>query len=116
VKARYGSWMMTAFKLLARCKGLRGGVFDLFGRTAERRMERALIVQYREMVMELLPALTADNLAEAIALAQLPEQVRGFGHVKEQAVQAMQVRQAQLLAAFAQAGTKPAPGATPAAA
>ncbi|WP_232729675.1 indolepyruvate ferredoxin oxidoreductase family protein [Herbaspirillum huttiense] len=115
-KARYGSWMMTAFKLLARCKGLRGGVFDFFGRTAERRMERALIVQYRQMVLALLPALTADNLAEAIALAQLPEQVRGFGHVKEQAVQAMQRRQAELLAAFAQAGKKPAPSATPAAA
>jgi len=116
VKARYGSWMMTAFKLLARCKGLRGGVFDFFGRTAERRMERTLIVQYRQMVLALLPALTADNLAEAIALAQLPEQVRGFGHVKEQAVQAMQGRQAELLAAFAQAGKKPAPSATPAAA
>jgi indolepyruvate ferredoxin oxidoreductase len=104
VKARYGSWMMSAFKLLARMKGLRGGALDLFGRTEERRMERALVVEYRQLVLGLLPRLTAANLAAAIELAQLPEQVRGYGHVKLQAVQAMRERQARLLADFDQAG------------
>lgn len=104
LKARYGGWVMQAFKLLARMKGLRGGLLDLFGHTEERRMERELIVQYRQLVLDLLPRLTAANLATAIELAQLPEQVRGYGHVKLKAVHAMRTRQQQLLAVFAQAG------------
>ena len=67
-------------------------------------MERELIVQYRQLVLDLLPRLTATNLATAIELAQLPEQVRGYGHVKQKAVHAMRTRQQQLLAVFAQAG------------
>ncbi len=67
-------------------------------------MERALIAEYRTLVLGLLPKLTADNLALAIELAQLPEQVRGFGHVKLKAVEAMRVRQASLLAALANDG------------
>jgi indolepyruvate ferredoxin oxidoreductase len=102
VKARYGSWMFSAFKLLAKMKGLRGTALDLFGRTAERRMERRLIVEYREMVLGLLPKLDASNHALAIELAQLPEQVRGYGHVKDKAVLAMQARRAELLAQFGQ--------------
>ncbi|WDZ94289.1 indolepyruvate ferredoxin oxidoreductase family protein [Herbaspirillum sp. WKF16] len=102
VKARYGSWMFSAFKLLAKMKGLRGTALDLFGRAAERRMERRLIVEYREMVLGLLPKLDASNHALAIELAQLPEQVRGYGHVKDKAVQAMQARRAELLAQFGQ--------------
>ncbi len=111
LKARYGGWMMTAFKLLARMKGLRGGVLDVFGRTAERRMERALIVQYRTLVLDLLPRLTTDNLPTAIELAQLPQLVRGYGHVKQQAVEHMHARQASLLAAFERAGQPSVPAA-----
>ncbi|WP_044530055.1 DUF6537 domain-containing protein [Herbaspirillum sp. B65] len=111
LKARYGGWMMTAFKLLARMKGLRGGVLDIFGRTAERRMERALIVQYRSLVLGLLPRLTTDNLPTAIELAQLPQLVRGYGHVKQQAVEHMHARQASLLAAFERAGQPSVPAA-----
>ncbi len=62
VKAEFGSWMWRAFKLLAKAKGLRGGTFDLFGYTAERKMERALIVEYRELLAGLLVNLTAENL------------------------------------------------------
>jgi indolepyruvate ferredoxin oxidoreductase len=54
VKAEFGSWMWSAFKLLAKFKGLRGGAFDVFGYTEERKMERALIVEYREMIESLL--------------------------------------------------------------
>jgi indolepyruvate ferredoxin oxidoreductase len=97
VKAEFGSWMWHAFKLLAKLKGLRGGAFDLFGRTAERRMERALIGEYRAMVEGLLPALDAGNHATALELAALPEQIRGFGHVKEQAVAAYHLRKIELL-------------------
>jgi indolepyruvate ferredoxin oxidoreductase len=97
VKAEFGSWMWRAFKLLAKLKGLRGGAFDLFGYTAERRMERALIKEYREMIEGLLGPLDASNHAAAVELAGLPEQIRGFGHVKEKAVAEYRVRKAELL-------------------
>jgi indolepyruvate ferredoxin oxidoreductase len=97
VKAEFGSWMWSAFKLLAKMKGLRGGAFDVFGYTAERKMERALIVEYREMIEALLPALDAGTIAGAVELASLPEQIRGFGHVKEKAVAEFRARKAELL-------------------
>ena len=101
IKAEFGSWMWRAFKLLAKAKGLRGGAFDLFGYTAERRMERALIVNYREVLAGLLVNLTADNYAGSVELASLPEKIRGFGHVKEQAVASYRQDQARLLALLA---------------
>jgi len=97
VKAEFGSWMWSAFKLLAKCKGLRGGAFDVFGYTAERKMERALIAEYRDTVHALVDGLDADNHATAVELAALPEQIRGFGHVKEQAVAEYRLRKDELL-------------------
>ena len=107
VKAEFGSWMWRAFKLLAKAKGLRGGSFDLFGYTAERKMERALIVEYRELLVGLLVNLTAENLATCVELASLPEKIRGFGHVKEAAVATYRHDKARLLAVLAQ-GSKSA--------
>ena len=101
VKAEYGSWMWRAFTVLAKLKGLRGGAFDIFGYTQERRMERALITEYREMIDSLLPTLSADKHATAVALASLPEQVRGFGHVKEKNVAVFRAEKARLLANIA---------------
>ena len=74
--------MLTAFKLLARLKGLRGTPFDPFGRTEERRTERALIDEYRASIEEVLRGLTRQNLALAVEIARIPEQIRGYGHVK----------------------------------
>ncbi|MRX06814.1 indolepyruvate ferredoxin oxidoreductase family protein [Pseudoduganella sp. FT25W] len=102
VKAEFGSWMWSAFKLLAKFKGLRGGAFDVFGYTEERRMERALIGEYRDMVTALIGQLNADNHATAVELATLPEKVRGFGHVKEKAVATFRTEKARLLAQFTQ--------------
>ncbi|HEX5342488.1 MAG TPA: indolepyruvate ferredoxin oxidoreductase family protein, partial [Duganella sp.] len=102
VKAEFGSWMWSAFKVLAKLKGLRGGAFDIFGYTEERKMERALIVEYREMVQSLIAKLNADNHATAVDLAALPEKVRGFGHVKEKAVATFRTEKARLLAQFNQ--------------
>jgi indolepyruvate ferredoxin oxidoreductase len=98
VKAEFGSWMMGAFKLLAKMKGLRGGAFDVFGYTAERKMERALIGEYRQLVES--PGLAAANHATAVELASLPEQIRGFGQVKDKAVAEYRVKKAALLANF----------------
>jgi len=86
VKAEYGSWVWQAFRLLATFKNLRGTKLDLFGWTAERKMEQQLIVAYRQLVASLLQALTAENLSQAAEIAALAEKIRGFGHVKEVAV------------------------------
>ena len=83
VKKEFGPWIFTAFKLLAKLKGLRGGAFDIFGRTEERRIERQLIVDYARQVDELLAGLDGDNVELATRIASVPEQIRGYGHVKE---------------------------------
>ncbi len=98
LKRKFGPAMLTGFRILAKLKGLRGTAFDLFGKTAERKMERALIAQYQASMNEVLQALSADNTAVALELARLPEQIKGFGHVKERNVQAVQAKWAALTA------------------
>ena len=86
LKRRFGSWIQTPLRLLAHLKGLRGTSFDLFGYTAERRMERALIGWYEGLIDELvarLPLQTPDTL---VRLAAAPMDIRGYGPVKEAAV------------------------------
>jgi len=99
-KMRFGPWMMTAFGALAKLKFLRGTALDLFGATAERRTERALIGEYEKLIDELLGKLAADNHAVAVQLASLPEEVRGYGHVKERHLAAARTKWAELLAKF----------------
>ncbi|MEO8312115.1 MAG: indolepyruvate ferredoxin oxidoreductase family protein, partial [Caldimonas sp.] len=81
-KQRFGPWMLSAFKVLARLKGLRGTPFDPFGRNEERRVERELVREYRDSIEELLRALGPANLALATEIARIPEMIRGYGHVK----------------------------------
>jgi indolepyruvate ferredoxin oxidoreductase len=81
-KQRFGPWMLSAFKVLARLKGLRGTPFDPFGRTDERRVERELVAEYRDSIEEILRALGPANLALATEIARIPEMIRGYGHVK----------------------------------
>ncbi len=91
---------MGAFGVLAKLKGLRGTPFDIFGYTAERKTERALIGQYRETVGALLPKLSSENLAQAVAIASIPEDIRGYGHVKERHLASAKAKEAQLLSSF----------------
>jgi indolepyruvate ferredoxin oxidoreductase len=100
IKQEFGPWMMKAFGVLAKFKGLRGTALDIFGYTAERKMERALIGEYRQTVASLLPKLTAENLAQAVAIASIPEDIRGYGHVKERHFKAAKQKEGALLAAF----------------
>ena len=100
LKSVLGPQMMTGFKLLARLKVLRGTAFDIFGRTAERKMERQLIADYRTQIEALLPKLNATTLATAIEIASLPEMIRGFGHVKAANVAKAKLRQSELCAAY----------------
>jgi indolepyruvate ferredoxin oxidoreductase len=99
VKTSFGPWMMNAFRVLAKLRGLRGTALDVFGRTAERRMERQLIADYRAMVEDVLARFERAERIDfdtALALARLPEQIRGFGHVKEESVVSARVRWAAL--------------------
>jgi indolepyruvate ferredoxin oxidoreductase len=79
-------------------KFLRGSAFDVFGKTEERRTERALIGEYEGLVRELLAGLKAENLPLAIELANLPDGIRGYGHVKENNLKAVRVKWNDLLA------------------
>jgi indolepyruvate ferredoxin oxidoreductase len=81
-KRAFGPWMMPVLRGLAALRGLRGSAFDIFGRTEERRTERALILGYEADIALLLEHLSAANLDAAIELASLPEEIRGFGHIK----------------------------------
>ncbi|TDG13421.1 indolepyruvate ferredoxin oxidoreductase family protein [Seongchinamella unica] len=101
MKREFGQWILPGFSLLARLKGLRGTPLDIFGYNAERRLERQLIRDYEEMLDTVLPGLDEDNLEAAVALASLPDDIRGFGHVKEKAVQEVGVRKEALLQKFA---------------
>jgi indolepyruvate ferredoxin oxidoreductase len=100
VKRRYGPWMMPAFRVLSRLKGLRGTVFDPFGRTEERRAERRLVDEYFELVAELSNTLTSENVEAALKLANLPDQIRGYGRVKEKAMTAAALERERLLAEY----------------
>jgi len=100
LKSEYGPWVFTAFRLLKRLKFLRGGAFDIFGGTEERRMERQLIVDYKATIEELLAKLSLSNHALAVEIARVPEFIRGYGHVKEAQLAAAKAKEAQLLASF----------------
>ena len=84
-KIAFGPWVFGVFRILARLKGLRGSAFDIFGWTAERRRERALINDYETALAVILQRLRADNHAAAVAWASAPSMVRGFGPVKMRA-------------------------------
>ena len=99
-KAEYGTWVFTAFKILAKLRGLRGTALDVFGYTQERRMERQLIAEYGATIDELIGKLNGDNHALAVKIASIPEEIRGYGHVKERNLGIAKAKQADLLAAL----------------
>jgi len=94
----FGPWMLRALRLLVPLRHLRGTPFDPFGLTAERRRERALAADYLATIDRLLPMLGRIDYAAAVALARLPETIRGFGHVKEEAIRQAEAERARLLA------------------
>ena len=108
-KSSYGPWMMKAFGVLAKMRKYRGTALDIFGRTEERRMERALIVEYEKLVDEILRNLSTQNYATAVELASIPEHIRGYGHVKDAHLKTAKTREAALLAAFRAPTAAPKP-------
>src|SRR5579883_1219549 len=99
-KREYGPWILGAFRVLASLKRLRGTMFDVFGHTEERKMERRLIAEYEATIDSLLATLDQNNHALAVQIASVPETMRGFGHIKEKNVVAAKAREASLLAAY----------------
>jgi len=104
-KMAFGGWMMKGFGGLARLKGLRGTPLDVFGYTQERRRERALRDRYLAFARDLPASLEQHNKAAALKLAQLPEQVRGYGHVKLAAMEQMDAAWQARMAEFQSPGT-----------
>ena len=102
VKQAYGPWMLTAYKWLARARGLRGTPFDPFGYLPERRAERAAIGGYEALMRRIVATLTPARLPLALELARLPQEVRGFGHVKEENARIAHIKQERLLAQYAE--------------
>lgn len=98
VKKKFGPWMKLSFKMMKRFKGLRGTRFDMFGKTAERKMERGLRDQYLENLDTLLADLSGKNHDLAVAIAEVPNDIRGYGHVKEASVEKAVVKEVQLWA------------------
>ncbi len=100
LKRTFGPWMIPVFRVLARLKRLRGTSFDIFGLTAERRMERRLVEEFENTVDALLPALSAENAGRALAIVQLYLEIRGYGPVKEEAAARVRAEVAEKLAAY----------------
>jgi indolepyruvate ferredoxin oxidoreductase len=99
-KQKFGPYMLTAFRLLAKLKGLRGGVFDIFGKSEERVEERALIAAYKTSLEEVLTSLSSANHDIAVDIARIPEQIRGYGHVKARNLKVARLNWTGLMSRF----------------
>ena len=110
-KREYGPWMMSAFGLLAKLKGLRGTPLDIFGYSEERKMERRLITDYETMIGDIIAGVSASNYDTAIELAEIPEHIRGYGHIKERHVKLAKDTEAKLMAQFRDPSSAQAPQA-----
>jgi indolepyruvate ferredoxin oxidoreductase len=100
LKSAYGHWMGSAFRLLARLRGLRGTALDPFGYSEERHTERRLIGEYEAAIEEIIAALDRDNHALAVEIAGLPERIRGYGHVKQASIDEAKRCETDLLQSF----------------
>jgi indolepyruvate ferredoxin oxidoreductase len=106
-KTSFGPWMLKAFALLAQLKSLRGTPFDIFGYSAERKMERQLILDYNRLIEGVAQRLTPENYALGVELASIPEKIRGYGHVKHRHLTEAMLEQARLLHRFDAPEPKP---------
>jgi len=98
IKQPFGSWVGMIFPILAKFRFLRCTFFDPFGHTEERRTERALIEQYCTTITSLCSSLDINNLPLAAEIARIPEEIRGYGHVKERHLRNAKEKEARLLA------------------
>jgi indolepyruvate ferredoxin oxidoreductase len=99
-KSDYGPWILKVFRSLAKLKVVRGTPLDIFGYTAERRMERQLIHDYEATIEDILDSLTPENHHIAVEIASIPEKIRGYGHVKLDSVRRAADDRAALLESY----------------
>jgi indolepyruvate ferredoxin oxidoreductase len=99
-KRTFGPWVLRAFRTLAKMRRLRGTAFDIFGYSPERKLERQLIADYERVVDEMLAGLDHANHDLAVQIAEIPEHIRGYGHVKQAHLEKAKARETELLAAF----------------
>lgn len=112
----FGPWIKPVFALLAKLKFLRGSIFDPFGHSTERKMERMLISEYTAILEEVEAGLKPENRALATALLSVPEKIRGFGPVKARSVTAARAEGAALLSRFRHSTKQGSPSSLAAAA
>jgi indolepyruvate ferredoxin oxidoreductase len=93
-KITFGPWLLSFLRLLKKFKFLRGTPFDIFGYSKERRTERNLVGEYEELLAEIIEKLGSENHSSAVALASIPEKIRGFGPVKERHLAAAKAEEA----------------------
>ncbi len=106
-KFEFGPWMFYLLKATRAFKFLRGTVFDPFGYSKDRRLERALLAEYRNTVGDVLSNLTDGNYEAAVEILRLPQTIKGYGHVKERNAQAARTRCAQMMKDFAASASRP---------
>jgi indolepyruvate ferredoxin oxidoreductase len=104
-KMSFGPWLIHGFRALAAARFLRGTPFDPFGYSQERRQERRLIADYEDFCEEAIGGLSPANYSIALALAALPERIRGYGHVKGRAVAAAAAEREKLFALWRSPGS-----------
>jgi len=100
LKINFGSWIMILFKFISMFKFLRGTYFDLFGYFEERKIERLLINNYKDRILEICSKLTIENYALAVEIASTPDQIRGFGYIKEKNIEIAKRCEDKLMSAF----------------
>jgi indolepyruvate ferredoxin oxidoreductase len=101
----FGPWIFAAFRTLAALRRLRGGPLDVFGYTTERRMERALIREYKDLIRSLLVELTPTNHNLSAEIAGLRDDIRGYGHIKNRSVARVRAHESELLGQLQQSTT-----------
>jgi indolepyruvate ferredoxin oxidoreductase len=104
-KMSFGPWMLKAFAVLAKFKFLRGTPLDIFGYTEERRIERRLVTEYLEKLDMMMAELSPLNYATAVAIASIPEKIRGFGPIKLRTLAVAKAEETVLLEQFRSGGS-----------
>jgi len=100
LKMNFGFWIMILFKFISIFKFLRGTYFDIFGYLDERKIERLLIKNYEQRILEICPKLTIDNYTLAVEIASIPDQIRGFGHIKKKNIEIAKSCEVKLMSSF----------------
>ncbi|MEE2694354.1 MAG: indolepyruvate ferredoxin oxidoreductase family protein [Pseudomonadota bacterium] len=106
-KMSFGPWVLPIFGLLAKLKFLRGSAFDVFGYTAERKLEREMIEEYFVTMKAVTAKLDHESYELAVQIAEIPEKIRGFGHIKEKNVREAKARETKLLESFHNPESRP---------